>query len=307
MAKMIETSKFSTAAHMGTRIAENLKNIRSVVCLWEQHVAEGGRMPKPAEWLTDNWYIAEREGKGAIHDLRSVKDTRAVDGKGKALVMYAAEELVHSGAGVVNAERMSIFLENFQKVIVLREKELSLFVPALKAALVAELARIAMESRALLKPKPKSEGGERCQSEHELSDRAGKVISSLRLMSSIDVSKILEGKQTDRYWGRPAGAPEMDDKTRITTATNFAQKPTLRRQNCPLACDLAKGGEVRKSCRILIFEKPLDKPRRKRSGGLYITDNVTWFSCPVSGFILESRLSGYPAADSEIVRISRTL
>lgn len=297
-AKMIETSKFSTAAHMGTRIAENLKNIRSVVCLWEQHVAEGGRMPKPAEWLTDNWYIAEREGKGAIHDLRSVKDTRAVDGKGKALVMYAAEELVHSGAGVVNAERMSIFLENFQKVIVLREKELSLFVPALKAALVAELARIAMESRALLKPKPKSEGGERCQSEHELSDRAGKVISSLRLMSSIDVSKILERiNRTEQILREdPAGVyPEMDDKTRIyyrRQISRLSRKTNIEEHKIARSLvDLAKGGEGKKNhVGYYIFEKPLDKPRRKRSGGLYITAIMltSVFLALLLGFILES-------------------
>ena len=297
-AKMLESSKFSRASNVGAQIAESIRNIRSVVCMWEQFVAEGGRLPKPAEWLTDNWYIAEREGKGAIRDLKLLKGTRSIDGKGKALVMYAAEELVHSGAGEVNAERMSIFLEHFQKVIVLRERELSLFVPALKAALVTELARVALESRALLKPKPKTGSVDGCQSEHELAERAEKIISSLRLMSSIDVSKILERvNRTEQILSEdPAGVyPKMDDKTRIyyrRMISRLSRKTSIEEHKIARALvDLAKGEEGKKShVGYYIFEKPLGNPRRERTGGLYITAIMltSLFLALLLGFMLGS-------------------
>ena len=295
-AKLLEVSRFPGARMLGSRIVGNLRDIRSAVCMWEQHAAQGERMPKPAEWLTDNWYIAEREGKGAIHDLKSIKGTRAVDSKGKALVIYAAEELVRSGAGKVNAERMSIFLESFQNEIVLREKELSLFVPALKAALVAELAKIAVETEALLKPKMDARGKYQC--EHELAARADKVISSLRLMSSIDVSKILERvNRTEQILKQdPSGVyPEMDDKTRLyyrRQISRLSKKTSVEEHKiAQILVELAENEEgKRRHVGYYIFDNPLGKPRRKRTGGGYIATIVlaSVFLALLLGFLLES-------------------
>jgi len=295
-AKMLETTKFSRASQVGARIAANLRDIRSVVNMWEQHFATGGRLPKPAEWLTDNWYIAEHEGKGAIRDLRHLRGARAVDGKGKALVMYAAEELVRSGGGEVNAERLSIFLESFQRAVVLREKEIALFVPALRAALVAELAQIALESEQLLKPQ--TDAGERYRCECDLAGRAEKVISSLRLLSSIDLSKILEKvNRTEQILREdPAGVyPKMDDKTRIyyrRQISRLSEKTGIEEHKIAQSLvELAKGGEgKRKHVGYYIYERPLGNPRRKNSGGLYIgaIALLSLFLALLMGFVLES-------------------
>jgi len=295
-AKMLKLSRFSGTGKMGARIAANLKDIRAAVSMWEQYAAEEGRMPKPAEWLTDNWYIAEREGKGAIHDLKSIKGTRAVEGKGNALVIYAAQELVHSGAGEVNAERMSIFLESFQNVIVLREKELSLFVPALKAALVSELAKIAVKTEALLKTKSDARGKYQC--EQELAAGADKVISSLRLMSSIDVSKILEKvNRTEQILKRdPSGVyAEMDDKTRLYYRRQISRlsRRTAAEEHkiAQTLVSLAEKGEGKsKHVGYYMFDKPLGRTRRKRSGGAYISAIMlsSVFLALLLGFVLES-------------------
>ncbi len=295
-AKMLELSNGRRAKGTGINTADNLKRIRSVVRASEDYAAAGNRMPKPAEWLTDNWYIAEREGKQAIRDLQNISMTRAADKNGKSIVTYAAEEFVRSGAGQVTAERMSIFLEGFQNVVVLRERELAVFMPSLKAALVSELADISAKTEEYLKRNAK----ERVKTEEEcdLAEAAENVITSLRLLSGIDVFKILESVNvTERILQNdPSGVyRQMDDKTRIyyrRRVSELSRKTGIEEHKLARKIvELAANGEGKYAhVGYYLFERPLGGPHKTRRGGIYITTVMlsSLFLALLLGFLLRS-------------------
>ncbi len=300
-AKMLELSKFDKAKSVSKRIYENLKTIRTAVKTAEEYAASGNRMPKPAEWLSDNWYIAEREGRGAIRDLKNIRLTRSTDAKGTPLILYAASELVRSGAGEVSRERLSIFLEGFQNAVALRERELSMFLPALKAALVSELSEVAEHTEDFMKAgEVCGEKESRLRKEHVLAAAAERVITSLRLLSSVDVSKILEAvnKTEQTLRGDPSGVyPKMDDKTRIyyrRKISELSRKTDMEEHKiAEIIVGLAGEGSGKSShVGYFIFERPLGKEAKKRSGSCYISAVVitSLFFSLLLGFALSNAL-----------------
>ena len=307
-AKMLELSGSRSAKGAEINTAENLKRIRSVVRASEEYAAAGNRMPKPAEWLTDNWYIAEREGKQAMRDLKNISKTRMADKKGKSIVTYAAEELASSGAGKVTAERMSIFLEGFQNVVVLRERELSVFMPSLKVALVSKLADISARTDEYLKRNAKLKSGVACQlpgtekmktdEECDLAEEAERVITSLRLLSSIDVFKILESaNMIERILQNdPSGVyPQMDDKTRMyyrRRVSELSRKTEVEEYKlAQKIVSLASSGEGKYAhVGYYLFERPLGNIKKTRTGSVYVTTVMlsSAFLALLLGFLLKS-------------------
>ncbi len=298
-AKMLELSKFANAKSLGSSIFEHLKTIKTAVKTAEEYAASGNRMPKPAEWLSDNWYIAEREGKGAIRDLKNIKLTRSTGAGGMPLILYAAQELVRSGAGEVSRERISIFLQGFQRALVLRERELSMFVPALKAALVSELSEVAENTEKYMKAR--EDCGEKdslLRREHVLAAAAERVITSLRLLSSVDVSKILEAvnKTEQILRSDPAGVyPKMDDKTRIYYRRKISElsvKTAIEEYKIAETIVELSGKSEGKASHVgyFIFEKPLGKQAKRRNGSCYISVVIiaTLFLSLLLGFALDN-------------------
>lgn len=298
-AKLIELSKLEGARCGRIRLSEQLKNIRSSVRMAEEFSAAGNIMPKPAEWLTDNWYIAEREGKGAMRDLKNIKLTRASDTNGTPLVLYAARELVRSGAGEVTKERIYTFLIGFQNAVVLRERELSMFVPALKAALVNELSEVAQNTEVFLKAKKACTISEiRLREEHLLAAAAERAVTSLRLLSSVDISKILEAvnKTEQILQSDPAGIyPLMDDKTRMyyrRKVSELSHKNRIEEYKiAEMLVQLSLEGKGKNShVGYYMFERPLGKSHKKRNGSIYISLIIltTLFISLLLGFMLGS-------------------
>ncbi len=154
-------------------------------------------MPGAAEWLLDNWYLAQREGKYAAEEFRPAGRLReSSDG---VLITEACGALVRSGTGQVDADRIELFIDGFQSVLPLSRAELSLLVPGIKAALVKELADICGA-------KPEEHEGE-----------FDSIITSLRLLGTLDLSELLDRVDlTERILRRdPAGIyPLMDERTR---------------------------------------------------------------------------------------------
>ena len=78
--------------HTAQKALRHLAEIKDVVRDGTRYAAEHVSIPQALEWLLDNWYIAEREGKGAADDIRRLgRLPRCGDGK-TLFVLYAAHE-----------------------------------------------------------------------------------------------------------------------------------------------------------------------------------------------------------------------
>ena len=149
-------------------------------------------LPAGAEWLLDNWYLIEREGRLAVSELRGA-------GRLRGRVLSACRELAASTGGHVDAENAAAFLAKFQEDFPLRMRELSAFAPCLRLALIEQIA-LALEG----------EGG------IDVSLLSA-CIGSIRLFASLDLTRLLEGADlVERELRRdPAGVyPQMDERSR---------------------------------------------------------------------------------------------
>ena len=136
-ASALERDGFVSGAKSAARLQRTLRVLASRCAALKK-----GGQGEAEEWFRDNWYLAERAGKAAAAELRALGKLPRCLGGGQALVFEAASALVRSGRGEVTGERMRLFLDEFQKVRVLTERELSAFVPALTAELCAFLEAI---------------------------------------------------------------------------------------------------------------------------------------------------------------------
>jgi cyclic beta-1,2-glucan synthetase len=238
--------------------------MHSATSFAEAHVT----IPQEIEWLLDNWYIAEREGKCAISDIKTAPRLKCALNKKKRLVVSeAALALVQSGGGTVTSERVEIFLDAFQDSICLTESELAFFIPALRLELIARLAEACQKLRFVITDGVVEDG---------LAAYFGRLFSSLRFLSGFDASKILESVNRVELTLRQDHAgiyPEMDEQTRFS----------YRREIARLAEDMGDS-EHQAASRILtlsqkndrhvgyyIFAEPLGSAKKRRTGALYIS------------------------------------
>ena len=150
----------------------------------------GARLPAGAEWLLDNWYLIEREGRLAASELRGA-------GRLRSCAPEACRELVRETGGRVDAENAADFLGRFQLETPLRMAELSVFAPCLRLALIEKTASSLAEG-------PDAGTLAAC-------------IGSLRLFATLDLTRLLEGADlVERELRRdPAGVyPRMDERSR---------------------------------------------------------------------------------------------
>ncbi len=245
----------------GARSAARLQRTLRVLAGHCAALRKGGQ-GEAEEWFRDNWYLAERAGKTAAAELRALGRLPRCLGTDRALISEAASALVRSGRGEVTGERVRLFLEEFQKVRVLTERELSAFVPALTAELCAFLEAVL----------PEKEAG----------DDAGRallfknIFTSLRALSVIDVSDILEAVNRVEAALRqdPAGVyPLMDEETRRSYRARLALEARRAGMEefdaAKKVLELASQGEDR-HVGTYIFTRPLGKARKERQASWYI-------------------------------------
>lgn len=162
----------------------------------EAQAAGKSRIPKSAEWLLDNRYLAVREAKVAVADISREKHLRA--GEEGAVSLLLCQSLVKACGGKISSEACGEFLRGVQSVTVLSHKELYLFPAFLRAALVISLSSAVSY----------------------LSDDAEEIstlISSLRRVSAMDMQSLLESVDVCEklLMSDPAGIyPRMEDSSR---------------------------------------------------------------------------------------------
>ncbi len=219
-------------------------------------------LPGAVEWLLDNHYMAVREGERARAALKRGKPLRGA-AEGGALLQCCARGALWAVPDL-HQGRLALYLEGFQSVCPLTERELSLLVPALAGVLVERLARLCGDLSALKNDKVPPE---------ELAS----VFNTLRALSGAEWSALLEGaSRIERVLKQdPSGHyPRMDEDTRrryrqkvclLARRSRMEEEKTARR-----ALELAqKGDGPRRHVGWYLYREPLGKPERSRSGVSY--------------------------------------
>lgn len=240
-----------------------IKNINSSYASAEEKYGASTKIPAEYEWLLDNRYLAVREAKNAISAFSREKSLRkSEDG---IIILKAAEALVNAGLGKIDRERILLFLEGFQSVSALPEKELYLFPAALRAALVIRLSR--------------------CSD----ADGLEAIFSSLRFLASENIEKLLEQvDETEKLLMLdPTGDyPRMSEQTRAyyreRLSANAKKRGIDEHRYAAAILENAKNDN-----RHIGFELFSEK---QKSGALYIAANiiVTLFLTLLCGFLSKS-------------------
>ena len=109
------------------------------------YAAEGQGDEAVLRWLRDNLYLLRAAAEDAPSAMRRAGRVRKCQGRPR--ICAAAKILLESGE-YPDAERCRIFLEGFQRRLVLSEKELELFPAALSAELLFALWRLCRSGKA---------------------------------------------------------------------------------------------------------------------------------------------------------------
>ena len=219
-------------------------------------------VPGAVEWLLDNHYLAVREGEQAREAFKGGKPLRG-SREGGALLQRCARSALWA-APDLDQERLALYLEGFQSVCPLTERELSLFVPALAGALVERLAGLCGDVSAFKENRVPPE-------------EMGPIFAALRALSGTEWSSLLEGaSRVERVLNQdPSGHyPHMDEDTRRRyrqRVCKLARKYRMEEgQTARQAIDLAQKGEgPRRHVGWYLYREPLGRAERSRSGVSY--------------------------------------
>lgn len=252
------------AAQLLQRQLKLLDNLHDALALeWEGVPA----MPGAVRWLLDNHYLAQREGRLALQDLRSASHLRF--GRDGTVLMILAGAYIRSGRYEVSEERLTCFLQGAQHSLILQRGELSLFIRAVQAALIGALVQLYTDVRA---------GDESPETETE----AGRIFTSLRYLSTADLSEVLEKADyvEQTLLADPSGV--YGSMSRESRAYYRDKLSELARQHrlpeykvAQKVIELAAGSQgVERHVGYWLLEKPLGQAPTQRNGGAYIASNM---------------------------------
>lgn len=232
--------------------------VREVLNIWSMGQTA---LPGAAEWLLDNHYMAVREGERALEALKKGKPLRGTKAGGALLQLCAGRALW--AVPDLDQDRLALYLESFQSVCPLTERELSLFVSALAGALVERLAGLCGDLDDLK--------GDRVPPEE-----MGSVFTALRALSGAEWSALLEGaSRVERVLSRdPSGHyPRMDEDTRRRyrqRVCQLAKKYGLGEEEAALrALELAQGSGPSRHIGWYLYREPLGRAEGSRTGVSY--------------------------------------
>lgn len=262
------------------RIADDLRVLKKQRDTLERRCAVSTPVPSAAEWLLDNFYLAQREGLRAAALLRCAGNFPASGGESALFSLCIS--LLRAGNGSVTKERCGIYLGGCQLVHMLSRRELSCFVPLLKAAAISELRKL-------------YEAG---TFDEAAAISAGNLFSTLRLLSTVDLSKVLEAvDMTERTLAEdPAEVyPLMAEKTRDAykrQVERLARKyRTSERRVAERALALAQNASGEAAhVGYWLFTKPMGREKARPRGTLYIWANLlgTFFLSLFAAHIFET-------------------
>ena len=186
----------------GRAWAREIRRALAQVGAAQARESRGQGEPSPAaEWLLDNWYLAQREGREAERTFRRAP-RRLRRAGGTLYIARLAQALVQAGAGV-DGPALDRFLLGIQAERPLSELELAHLVPAVKGALVCRLAELCRKLD---------------RSDEALAGEMAAVFTGLRTLCSANLSKILEARSLVEQALRRDPAGEDRKSTRLNSS-----------------------------------------------------------------------------------------
>lgn len=213
------------------------------------------------EWLYDNYYILEREGRQAIKELW--KCCPLPSSNGKNLVRLHAEELCASAAGAIDAEAIEFYIKAAQEVHGFESSELSAMGIMLKVALIDGAARACSDDMA----------------EDEKLSLMSDAVKTLNFLNTFDFSQIVERQSIlEKLLSRdPAGIySKMDERTRALYRSRISKLARKRgiceTEAAEIILEKAQNGKTLRERHVgyYILDMELDKPRKGIRGRLYL-------------------------------------
>ena len=239
----------------------NLKTVRraqEALNLWS---VGRSALPGAVEWLLDNHYMAIREGERAREALKKGRPLRGTTGGGALLQVCARAALW--AVPDLDQNRLARYLEGYQGVCPMTERELSLFVPALAGALVERLAGFCGDLDALKADKVPPE-------------ETASIFNALRSLSGAEWGALLEeASRVERTLRRdPSGHyPRMDEDTRRRYRQRVCQLAKWyglgEGETAEAALELAQKGNPSRHVGWYLYREPLGRAERSRSGVSY--------------------------------------
>lgn len=238
-------------------------------------------LPTGVEWLLDNAWMARREERVAREELgRGL--LRRVGGR---VYLLAMAEPLAAAAPKMDREAIRDYLEGLQQEDALEERELSLFISALKGALCLRLAALCDD----LVADPDRE---------DLPGKLGEIFAGLRFLSTANLSPILEEASPVEGLLRqdPAGVyPAMDEETRASyrhQVCKLAKRYRIsEREAASRALELSRQGTgEERHIGWFLFVRTLGEWKKGSSGALYVASIVlpALFVALWLGFLLDS-------------------
>ncbi len=261
-AKEAEPEGTVSCRGLSRALGRNLRQVRRVREALNAWSSGQSNLPGAVEWLLDNHYLAIREGERARSAFRGGRPLRGTR-RGPALLQLCARSALWAVPDL-DQGRLALFLEGFQSVCPLTERELSLLVPALTEGLTARLAGLCGNLEALKENRVPPE-------------EAGAAFTALRALSGAEWTALLEGaSRVERVLARdPSGHyPHMDEDTRRRyrqRVCRLARQYRLEEgQAARQAVELAQRGEgPRRHVGWYLYREPLGREERRRSGVSY--------------------------------------
>ncbi|MGE5276093.1 MAG: GH36-type glycosyl hydrolase domain-containing protein [Acidobacteriota bacterium] len=129
------------------RLEENIERLRHAYIVLADDVHRGEPIAPAAEWLLDNFHLVEAEARAVRHDLppryyRKLPKLASREHAGAARLYAMAVELIRSGDGRLDLERLTRFMKAYQTVAPLTMGELWAWPSILKLALLENLRRL---------------------------------------------------------------------------------------------------------------------------------------------------------------------
>ena len=129
------------------RLEENIGRLRHAYIVLADDVHRGEPIAPAAEWLLDNFHLVEAEARAVRHDLppryyRKLPKLASREHAGAARLYAMAVELIRSGDGRLDLERLTRFMKAYQTVAPLTMGELWAWPSILKLALLENLRRL---------------------------------------------------------------------------------------------------------------------------------------------------------------------
>ena len=259
---MTERCGVTSARRIAARIGRYMRRIGSC----RRALARGeGNVSVAAEWLLDNEYLVRR---AAILARAAFRHAGRLDtGADGTCVLIAAAESAADAVPALEAERLAVFLEEYQRREPLTEQEVSLWVSALACALLQKLESLCRRPREI------AEGWEGTSA----AARMAQLITAVRTLHETDWSVLLERASVMEQLLRTDPSGDYSAMTeesraryraqvcRLAKKARLSQTQTVRR-----ALELAGTGEgARRHVGYYLFREPLGRPASVVTGRGY--------------------------------------